>query len=115
MKLAVSRRVNHVKMMITLPFGFYDSMVILGYKKSLTTKDLWALRDRDKASTVMPKFMKHWDKERSVILVIIMDHFKISSGKPANKCCQGQDVLPAVNLIHLKLCRGNISSYLQLS
>ncbi|XP_071797864.1 multidrug resistance-associated protein 1-like [Asterias amurensis] len=47
-----------------LTFWWFTSMVILGYKKSLTTKDLWALRDRDKASTVMPKFMKHWDKER---------------------------------------------------
>ncbi len=65
-KHTVSKRINHVKIMIMLPLGFHDRMVVLGYKKALTTKDLWALRDRDKAQTVMPKFMKQWDKERSV-------------------------------------------------
>ncbi|XP_038063723.1 multidrug resistance-associated protein 1-like [Patiria miniata] len=40
-------------------------MVIQGYKRALTTTDLWSLLDRDKARTVVPKFLTEWDKERN--------------------------------------------------
>ena len=42
---------------------FY-SMVVKGYKRSLTTDDLWSLLDRDKAAIVMPRFLKTWKKEK---------------------------------------------------
>ncbi|XP_022092710.1 multidrug resistance-associated protein 1-like [Acanthaster planci] len=47
-----------------LTFSWFTSMVILGFKRALTTEDLWNLLDRDKARTVVPRFLKEWDKER---------------------------------------------------
>ncbi|XP_022091453.1 multidrug resistance-associated protein 1-like isoform X2 [Acanthaster planci] len=45
-------------------FWWFSSMVLKGYKKSLTADDLWSLMERDKAATVMPRFLKAWKKEK---------------------------------------------------
>ncbi|XP_071813084.1 multidrug resistance-associated protein 1-like isoform X5 [Apostichopus japonicus] len=47
-----------------LTFWWFTSLISLGYKKPLETTDLWTLRDRDKASTVVPNFRKHWRAEK---------------------------------------------------
>ncbi|XP_038064145.1 multidrug resistance-associated protein 1-like [Patiria miniata] len=55
---------SSVSFLSRLTFWWFSSMVVKGYKRSLTSDDLWSLLDRDKAAAVMPRFLKTWKKEK---------------------------------------------------
>jgi len=43
-----------------ITFSWFDSLASTGYKRSLTTSDLWQLNPRDQSATVAPIFNKNW-------------------------------------------------------
>ena len=46
-----------------ITFWWFNDLAITGYRKSLTSSDLWALRDEDKTNTIAPQFDKNWLKQ----------------------------------------------------
>ncbi len=42
---------------------FFSSLVVSGYKKSLTRQDLWNLNPEDRCQSVVPKLEIEWNKE----------------------------------------------------
>lgn len=48
-----------------ITFWWFNDLAITGYRKSLTSSDLWALRDEDKTNTIAPQFDKNWLKQIS--------------------------------------------------
>ncbi|XP_074103400.1 multidrug-Resistance like Protein 1 isoform X5 [Cotesia typhae] len=43
-------------------FGWFDSLAWKGFKKPLTTSDLWSMNPEDTASEIVPKFNKYWTR-----------------------------------------------------
>ena len=43
-----------------ITFSWFDSLASTGYKRALTTYDLWQLNPRDQSATVAPIFNKNW-------------------------------------------------------
>ena len=43
-----------------ITFSWFDSLASTGYKRALTTSDLWQLNPRDQSATVAPIFNKNW-------------------------------------------------------
>ena len=43
-----------------ITFSWFDSLATLGFKRALTTSDLWQLNPRDQSATVAPIFNKNW-------------------------------------------------------
>ena len=48
-----------------ITFWWFNGLAITGYRKSLTSSDLWTLRDEDKTNTIAPQFDKNWLKQLS--------------------------------------------------
>ena len=46
-----------------LTFWWFNSLAILGYKKSLVTSDLYDLNEDDKSNTICSEFDKNWLKQ----------------------------------------------------
>ncbi|OWA50131.1 Canalicular multispecific organic anion transporter 2 [Hypsibius exemplaris] len=44
-------------------FSFFDSMAYLGWKKTLTQKDLWDLTPEDRVKTLWDRLQKFWQRE----------------------------------------------------
>ncbi|KAK3704049.1 hypothetical protein RRG08_049006 [Elysia crispata] len=49
-----------------ITFWWFTGMVIQGYRKALTTEDLWSLNKEDKAEYVASKFYKKWNLVKEV-------------------------------------------------
>ncbi|KAM4624189.1 ATP-binding cassette sub-family C member 3 [Polymixia lowei] len=48
----------------TMTFWWFTSMAMKGYKMPLEAKDLWSLNQRDSSGTVVPRFLREWEKEQ---------------------------------------------------
>ncbi|XP_044597665.1 multidrug resistance-associated protein 1 isoform X5 [Cotesia glomerata] len=59
-------------------FGWFDSLAWKGFKKPLTTSDLWSMNPEDTASEIVPKFNKYWTR-----------NLKKCDKLCCNYCCQG--------------------------
>ncbi|UYV60328.1 hypothetical protein LAZ67_1000843 [Cordylochernes scorpioides] len=48
-----------------LTYWWFNKLVIKGYKRPLTQKDLWTLQSRESSDVVVPKFEAFWKKEQA--------------------------------------------------
>ncbi|KAM4692498.1 LOW QUALITY PROTEIN: ATP-binding cassette sub-family C member 3 [Rhinophrynus dorsalis] len=48
-----------------LTFWWFTDMAILGYKRPLEDKDLWALNEQDTSKVVVAKLIKEWETEKN--------------------------------------------------
>ncbi|KAK2583563.1 hypothetical protein KPH14_009513 [Odynerus spinipes] len=47
-----------------LTFAWFDSLAWNGFRKPLEATDLWSMNPEDTASEIVPKFDKHWNKNK---------------------------------------------------
>ena len=73
-----------------ITFWWFNSLAILGYKKSLVTSDLYGLNEDDKSNTICSEFDKNWLKQlpknersnESNSINFVPDHINESIKKP---------------------------------
>ncbi|KAG8445986.1 hypothetical protein GDO86_013747 [Hymenochirus boettgeri] len=51
-----------------LTFWWFTDLAILGYKRPLEDKDLWALNEQDTSQVVVSRLIDEWEKERNSLM-----------------------------------------------